>query len=606
MVRKVGRAGLAALVVSGVTAFVGIAQAQTLQLALDQAPYYTDVPIEVQITAEGFSEEPQPEIEAHGPAAAFFKLVGVSPNVSRSVTIVNGRMTQRSSVRFVYSYRFSPPKPGRYQIGPFRVTQGGTTKVSGLTNITVEEIATSAGQRVRVDLPSGDIYVGQRIPVQVQWWVSPELRGTLFTQRIIVPMLDLEQVFAIDSVVDTDANGNALRSKLIITVAGTPAEYPAREETRKENGVEYIVRVTDLVVVALAPATYDLAPPTVTVDQAISWRRDLFGGRVPAKARKIRAVGQRRTLRVLDVPSIGRPNSFAGAVGSGFTIDVAADRSVVQVGDPITLWITLYGEGSIESAAPPNLIGSHALPARDFRVVREPTAGQYEDGAKRFEAVIRVNNASVSEIPPIEFAWFDPEAVAFHSQSSRPIALSVKDARIVGAGDVVRNIPDEGETPAAGDVANNPSAAQGPASPLRPTFTLTGADLAIERGLSKLSSSGRSELWQWACYGLGLLFLGVATARRSRGEVDPKLAALRKALLEERNLISKATSAGEIADALRRMASHGEITDRSGLESLLADCDAIAYARDRATAPVDAALKDRALMVAETITELSR
>ena len=580
------------------------AQAQPrVQLAIDQAPYYADVPVEVQLTAEGFDEAPEPEIDAQGPAAKHLRLTGVSPNVNRSVRVVNGRITQTSSVRFVFSYKFTPPKPGRYQIGPFRVTQGSKTKVSGLTNINVEAVPVTGGQRVRVLFPRGDIFVGQRIPIKVEWWVSPELQGNLFNQQITIPMLDLDHVFSIDSVTKTDAQGRELRSPLVINVGGTAAEYPSKEEVRHDSGVDYVVRTTELIVVPLSPGAYDFEPPSVTVDQAIRWRRDLFGSRVPTQARKVRAVGDSRKLRISDVPTAGRPSGFAGAVGTGFTIDVAADRSVVQVGDPITLTITLRGSGSIESASLPNLIGRHGLATRDFRVVRKPTAGQFENGEKRFEAVVRVANAQVSEIPPIEYAWFDPQAAEFRSYRSRPIALSVKDARVVGAGDVVRNVPDVGEVPNDDDSQGTAPSPAPQMGSRRPTFTLTGADLAIEPDPAKLVGGPASGIWQWACYGLGLAFLGLGFYRRSRGEIDPDHAKLHRALADERKRIAAATSTGEVADCLRRMAANATVSDRAALEAILADCDAISYARSNEAAGVTPELRERALTVAASLTE---
>ncbi len=588
------------------------AEAQEVTLALSQAPYYVDVPIEIEVTAEGFEEEPQPKIEAHGPAARHLQLVGVTPNVSRSVRIVNGQISQTSSVRFVYAYRMMPPGPGRYQIGPFRVTQGNTTKVTGLTNVAVETVPLESGQKIRVKIASGDIFVGQRIPIEVQWWISPELRGTLFNQRITVPMLDQVDSFSVDSVTETDPQGRKLQSSLIISVAGTPAEYPATEQMRTEGGIEYVVRTTKMTVVPLKPGDYSLQAATVTVDQATRWRRDLFGSRVPTQARKIRAMDRSRSLRVLDVPSVGRPSGFSGAIGTGFTIDVSADRSVVQVGDPITLTIALRGDGSIESASLPNLIGPHALRPRDFRVVRAPRAGRFADGEKQFEAVIRVMSADVKEVPPIEFAWFDPEAAEFHTHSSRPIALSVRDAQVVGAGDVVRNAPDPADTSqgVTGDDAardqQNRAASDDTPSARRPSFTLTGADLAIETDPDALVGSSANNVWQWGCYGAGVLLLVVAVFRRRRGEIDPKRTAVTKQLAADRKALASSSSAGEIADVLRRMAASGEVGDaatRSALESVLSECDALAYAPGGAAATVNAQLKERASAVAESIKE---
>ena len=67
------------------------------------------------------------------------------------------------------------------------------------------------------------------------------------------------------------------------------------------------------------------------------WRRDFFGERIPTHIRKRRVKDKPRALIVQKLPQAGRPESFTGTVGSGYRLEVAADRSVVRVGDPIRL-----------------------------------------------------------------------------------------------------------------------------------------------------------------------------------------------------------------------------------------------------------------------------
>ena len=61
------------------------------------------------------------------------------------------------------------------------------------------------------------------------------------------------------------------------------------------------------------------------------------------------------------------PPSFAGAVGRGFSLEAAADRSVVQLGDPITLTLTIRGDGNLGNVALPALEGEHGFSPERFR-----------------------------------------------------------------------------------------------------------------------------------------------------------------------------------------------------------------------------------------------
>ncbi|HEY5623400.1 MAG TPA: BatD family protein, partial [Gammaproteobacteria bacterium] len=479
---------------------VAAAAEPQVQLAISQGPYYAGVPVTVQISADGFDEEPQPEIRALSSNPDDLRFVGVSPNVSRSVRIVNGQITQSTLVRFTFAYELLPRATGRYRIGPFEVVQGAASSRTGVTDIVVEEVPIGGDQRIRVILPDGDLFVGQRVPVRIEWWVSGELAGSLFNQRIRVPLLDPEKPFSVVDATSTDQDGETLRASLVLYSANGAAEYPASESLQTEDSEQWVVRRVELTLLASEPGVYRPEPASLVVDQATRWRRDLFGSRIPTQARKLRAVDEPLEIRVLDLPNEGRPPSFTGAIGEGFVLEANADRTVVQVGDPVTISLTLRGAGNIDTAAPPIVIGEHALSSRDFSLSRKPTAGVYDGNEKRFDAIIRVQRPTVTEIPPIEYAWFDPTTARFETTASRPIALSVRDARIVGAGDVVHKETGE-EDDATGESSAHDSSVRGDPDAPRigsgapsGSFSLTGADLSIETdiGLLAPARSGRS------------------------------------------------------------------------------------------------------------------
>ncbi len=72
----------------------GAVAAPQVQLLTGESPYYTGAPIELQVVADDFDDEPQPSIEVKQPRKGQLKLTGVSPNISSSIQIINGRMTR--------------------------------------------------------------------------------------------------------------------------------------------------------------------------------------------------------------------------------------------------------------------------------------------------------------------------------------------------------------------------------------------------------------------------------------------------------------------------------------------------------------------------------
>ncbi len=129
---------------------------------------------------------------------------------------------------------------------------------------------------------------------------------------------------------------------------------------------------------------------------------------------------------MLPVPQDHRPANFSGAVGL-FDIEAHANPTEVRVGDPINLTIDIFGSGPLDTLPPPLLASDPAL-TRDFRVPTEPLAGETRSGTRHFEVVIRATNDRITEIPAIEYPYFDPDAERFVIARSDPITLEVEPA----------------------------------------------------------------------------------------------------------------------------------------------------------------------------------
>ena len=568
------------------------AQSASLQTA-QRPPYYSGVPLELQVVAEGFEENPQPQLEFEQPTDGSLDLVGVSPNISSSIQIINGRMTQSRSVVFKYHLRFLVRKVGSYQVGPFSVVQGNIRKRVASAKIDVEKIPMATNQRIKLIIPTGDLYVGQRIPVSLEWWVESNGVENLINQQAQVPLFDRQEDFQF---YDEDKQEDNTFSILLNSGQQT---FPANVRSAQNQGKTYVVWKVNRVMVPLKAGEFDIEPASVSVDEGLRWQRDLFGRRTAAQSRKLRMDDKKLKLTVLPLPLKGRPASFAGAVGKGFVLEVSADRSVVQVGDPINVTLILKGGAEVENASLPSIAAD--LPNSDFRIPDSKIAGEYISDGKRFELVIRVLNNRVREIPPISYSWFDPDLKEFQTTRSRPIALSVKAAQMISAQDVVRADQVEG-----GPKEKEPEVQQS-AKTTRPDFTLSGVDLSINKDIDLLTHSSRNFLGGWLqqgmSYTLAFMFLIIASIMKRRADVDPDITKKLKELKSQRNTISTAASLGDLSDSLRRMAAVAEVVSRKEYESLLSECDALEYAPEGVSSTVDSSLRDRALAWADAMLE---
>ena len=578
------------------------AQSATLQTA-QRPPYYVGVPLELQVVAEGFTEKPQPKLEFEQPKGASLNLTGVSPSVSSSIQIINGRMTQSRSVVFNYHLRFLAPKVGRYQVGPLLVVQGNSQKKIAAVSIDVTDVPTATNQRVRLLIPNKNLYVGQRIPIRLEWWVEADGVENLMNQQASVPLFDRQEDFQFH-----DQEKETENTFSILLNSGQKV-FPATVRSDQFQGKSYVVWRVERVMIPLKAGDFDIQPASVNVDEGLRWQRDLFGRRTVAQSRKLRANSQVVRFKVLPLPTKNRPPSFAGAVGKGFVLEVSADRSVVQVGDPITLTLSLKGDAEVANASLPSMTTD--LPNTNFRLPNGKIAGEYIDGEKRFEMVIRVLNDAVREIPPIAYSWFDPELKAFQTTLSRPIALSVKGAQMISAQDVVRANPVTATPAPAATDKEAPSTYK----LKRNTYTLSGADLSINRDVRLLTRSYGSFLGSWwqqgLSYGLAVMLMFIAALIRRQADVDPETTEKFKELKLQRDIISNTANVEDLSDALRRMASVTQVISRQEYESLLAECDALQYApdsvdADRRPSPLSGDLRNRGLSLADEMLEVDK
>ena len=96
----------------------------------------------------------------------------------------------------------------------------------------------------------------------------------------------------------------------------------------------------------------------------------------------------------------------------------------VTVGDPVTLNIQLSGEGTVDSLTLPKL----AWPG--FKSYEPSISSEQADplglsGTKVFEQVIIPENDSITEVPKIELAYFNPEEETYMTLSQGPFPLKV-------------------------------------------------------------------------------------------------------------------------------------------------------------------------------------
>ncbi len=542
------------------------------ELRLEGRPH-AGVPFNIAMVVAGFDEQPQPAQPKLEIPGARVTPLGVEPNVSQSIQIVNGRRSDFKRVTWTLRWRVELDKPGRVKVPSVTVTQGSKRATAAAGELDAEAVPTSDDMKVELALPDRPVFVGETIEAKLTWRFTRQPEDQTFS----VPIMTMDE-FVITAPPVTDP-----RRALALPAGSKELKLPYEVDDDAA-----FKRVTVRFFVAPKKAgKIEVPGPTVVAALAVG-RPDFFGN---APTKLFRSSGPAKTLEVKPLPETDKPAGFAGAVGTQFAISVATSRSVVQLGEPVELAITVKSNQRLDTLALGRLDGPGGLPKDKFTVPAETPTGELSDDAlaKTFKVTAQVTGPA-TEIPAIAFSYFDPVKGHYQTIHSDPIAVSVKGGSVVGAGDVV---------------AMAPAKKSGTAS-AQPADT----DIALVAGELALSSPGDVDsrplggALLWLLVGaLYLIPLGVFGARtwqlrtQTQREEAAEVRAARKKVEHE---LSRATrdpareTAGPLVASLRSFARTLSIPEREPRDSVLAEIENAGYAPSSATAPLPADLRTRA------------
>ena len=510
---------------------------------------FVGMPFVLTVMVKDFEEDPVPEVLDFSIPNSTVDFLGMSPSVSTQMSYINGRRSVSKDVRFAFRYRVVPSKTGRFQIPSVRVKQGTVEAESGNVQFEVREVSKSRDMAVELVLPERSVRVGEVVPVYVDLY----LRTNISDQIIMVPFFDMREY------VSLSAPQNGAQQTIAITTAAGEIELPFERDQRQRNGREFTRIRLRAEATMIKAGTLNLNPTRVVAQIPGGLKRDSFG--FPSRAMKrVQALDKRQTFVIEPLPLTGQPKSFAGAVGESFAIDVRAQRTVVKVGDPIELDITIRGKGEMAGLKLPNLYAA-GLNKKQFDLPQEASIGEIkDDGSKLFRTSVRLLSNNVAEIPSLEFSYFDSNSGAYVTSKSRPIALSVQGSTVVSADSVVSS---QKETKIGEGQAKK--------APL----SLTGANL-------KQSSGDYTDSWtlqDGLMYSALLYFLSIiavlvvwgrnqtSDSRAAKGASRGRRKTVRDALKVAETLNLRESS-GVLRSALKELSRHEEVNCKVVLSEL--------------------------------------
>ncbi|MBP7215952.1 MAG: protein BatD [Candidatus Omnitrophica bacterium] len=347
------------------------------------------------------------------PASEGFEYRYLGPLTAMS--IVNGQVS--SSI--THQYRVLALKVGTFTIGPFSFTYNNDTFTSNQISIEVVSGPVSSGQQPQAS-------VGDDSP-QMQ-----DLRDRIFL--IIQPLKTSAYVFEqIPVSIKLYINKLQVRdippSPELAHEGLSLGEFKHNQFQEMLGGVAYNVIEFETSVFGFKPGEYKLGPAQITCNLMVQKQRraasfdDFFDSDIfddffaRFEAYPLQLKSPEVPVTILALPKEGKPESFSGAVGD-FDLSASVSPTELKVGDPITIRMTVSGDGNLNTVSMPS------LNTRDDFKRYEPQVKQEQD-QKVFEQVIIPLSAKVKQVPEIVFHFFNPQTSQYQTITKGPFPIAV-------------------------------------------------------------------------------------------------------------------------------------------------------------------------------------
>jgi len=194
------------------------------------------------------------------------------------------------------------------------------------------------------------------------------------------------------------------------------------------NGTPYDVLELRLALFPMAPGEYTIGSASLRCRIEDFAQDDLFGDdafrNYFGRAREVLLSTDPIKIRVLPLPA-GKPAGFTGAVGT-YTMKAGLDKKSVPAGQPVTIAVTISGEGNIktiESPVFPDFPGFRKYePTSSSKISKEDYRVQ---GSKTFQAMLIPDAEGEKTLPPLTWSCFDPASRSYKTLTTSSLTLSV-------------------------------------------------------------------------------------------------------------------------------------------------------------------------------------
>lgn len=341
--------------------------------------------------------------------------------VSQRLEIVNGRQ----SMNVQFSWGIAAHEPGEFVIAPQQIIVDGQPMMTNEVRFFVESGGTqnqSAANdenpmmpRLEISLEKNEFYVGEVLPITAQLLVPRGAPGAVGVRR--TGLIEMEKDDFAISRFPQQSEQTVVRIGNVDHVSLT---YRSTISALREGDL------------SVGPATMDLV-----VDVEVADQRSPFGGAFQGffgrstESRNLTVTSGEIPIKVLPLPSEGKPANFSGAVGD-FSISASVSPDTVKVGEPITVEILVGGRGNFDALNTPALSDPEAwksYPPRKYNADGIVDQSSQPSIERRIGfSLVLVPEAVHPELPPFELNYFSPTKGEYVILRTAPFPLTITAA----------------------------------------------------------------------------------------------------------------------------------------------------------------------------------
>lgn len=372
----------------------------------------SQVHLEVEIAGGSGNVNP-PDVQVDGLDVRF-----AFPSSSQHIEIINGRM--KAEKRTTLLYEIVPQREGDFTIPALQVPVDGKVYQTTPVGLKVQKQGAAPdgsaplSASLEIEVKRTEVYVGEVVPVEV---------------RLIAD--DRMQIREVPNAPELSGDGFTIQ------------KFPGLKQSREvRNGREYTVVSFKTAMTPTKAGKLTIGPCEIPFIASVQRQRraqprsrsqidSFFDGffNAPTEMRRFSAKAAAVELNVKPLPVDGRPKDFAGAVGE-FRMDGVGSPSTVKLGEPVTMRLTVAGEGNFDRVQAPVLVSEDGWKAYDTSEKFDPDNESKTGGTKTFEVPV-IPEAKHREMPQFQFSYFDPKAEKYVTLKTKAQPLVVEGEPLV-------------------------------------------------------------------------------------------------------------------------------------------------------------------------------